>query len=127
MCARLAMGGGERESLVARSERRVTGHGEKFGRRWGRHAFKVARWGGHHAAQFGHGAWPQQAGSILTAARQRHAWAARLCLSRVAPGAVDAWALAGSGRGREERGTGARGPTRRKREVGRAQMNSEDF
>jgi hypothetical protein len=48
-------------------------------------------------------------------------------LSRVAPGAVDAWAPAGSGRGREERGTGARGPTRRKRKVGRAQMNSEDF
>jgi hypothetical protein len=32
MRARLAVGGGERESLAARSERRVTGRGENFGR-----------------------------------------------------------------------------------------------
>jgi hypothetical protein len=38
--------------------------------------------------------------------RPRRVRAARLCLSRGAPGATDAWALASSRRGREERGVG---------------------
>jgi hypothetical protein len=59
--------------------------------------------------------------------RPRRARAARLCSSGGAPGVADAWAPAGSERGREERGAGARGPTQRKRKVGRARMNSDDF
>jgi hypothetical protein len=62
-----------------------------------------------------------------TVTRPRRARAARLWSSRGAPGVTDAWAPASRGRGREERGAGTRGPTRRKHEVGRAQMNSDDF
>jgi hypothetical protein len=75
----------------------------------------VARWGGNGGG-----------GSRGEGATWRNS-AVWLCSSRGASGAADAWALAGSGRGREERGAGARGPTQRKHDVGRARMNSDDF
>jgi hypothetical protein len=133
----------ERESLAAWSERRVTGvRGKNSTDDGGRRSFKVARWGGNRGGGSGDeggtrrnsamGPSPDRRAASRprpwpTTARPRRARAAQLCSSSGAPGAAGAWALAGSRRGREEQGTGARGPTHRKCEVGRARMNSDDF
>jgi hypothetical protein len=77
--------------------------------------------------QFGHGAWPRQAGGVPTASRAATHVGGTALFEQGAPGAADALVAAGSGRGREERGAGAHGLTRRKREVGRARMNNDDF
>jgi hypothetical protein len=112
------------------------GVGQKFSRRWGWRALKVAWWGGNGGGSGGEGATrrnltmgpgPDRRATSRPRPQQRRARATRLSSSRGAPGAADAWTPASSERGREERDMGAHGPTRRKREVGRAGMNSDDF